>query len=43
MDEVNVGIYPKIKRAIDFIISLIGFIVLIPIFLLLIMYNYFAV
>lgn len=36
MDEVNVGIYPKIKRAIDFIISLIGFIVLIPIFLLLI-------
>ena len=36
MDEVNVGIYPKIKRAIDFIIALIGFIVLIPIFLLLI-------
>ena len=36
MDEVNHGMYQKIKRCIDFLISLIGFIILIPVFLLLI-------
>ena len=36
MDEVNHGMYQKIKRCIDFLISLIGFIILIPVFLILI-------
>lgn len=36
MEEGNAGIYQKIKRIIDFIISFIGFIVLIPVFLILI-------
>ncbi len=36
MEEGNTGIYQKIKRIIDFIISFIGFIVLIPVFLILI-------
>lgn len=36
MDEVNHEMYQKIKRCIDFLISLIGFIILIPVFLILI-------
>lgn len=36
MEEGNTGIYQRIKRIIDFIISFIGFIVLIPVFLILI-------
>ena len=36
MDEINHGMYQKIKRCIDFLISLIGFIILIPVFLILI-------
>lgn len=36
MEDGNIGIYHRIKRIIDFVISLIGFIVLIPVFLILI-------
>ena len=36
MEDGNIGIYHRIKRIIDFVISLMGFIVLIPVFLILI-------
>lgn len=36
MKDGNMGIYQTIKRIIDFIISLIGFIILIPVFIILV-------